>query len=100
MLILPYFASVQNAANRFMSLDNINPGPGRPSVDLSAIWEYRALDSLIPFRVSLANSLRFWRKRTSSRSEEHTSELQSRSDLVCRLLLEKKNSCAELVPGG
>src|SRR5207249_8033596 len=26
-----------------------------------------------------------------SRSEEHTSELQSRFDLVCRLLLEKKN---------
>src|SRR5206468_10049614 len=26
----------------------------------------------------------------SLRSEEHTSELQSRSDLVCRLLLEKK----------
>src|SRR5947207_9717332 len=25
------------------------------------------------------------------RSEEHTSELQSHSDLVCRLLLEKKN---------
>src|SRR2546421_2831065 len=25
-----------------------------------------------------------------ARSEEHTSELQSRSDLVCRLLLEKK----------
>src|SRR5438132_198784 len=28
---------------------------------------------------------------TISRSEEHTSELQSHSDLVCRLLLEKKN---------
>src|SRR2546428_9774043 len=28
--------------------------------------------------------------RRASRSEEHTSELQSRSDLVCRLLLEKK----------
>src|SRR2546421_9482366 len=26
----------------------------------------------------------------TNRSEEHTSELQSRSDLVCRLLLEKK----------
>src|SRR3989440_7829979 len=26
-----------------------------------------------------------------TRSEEHTSELQSRSDIVCRLLLEKKN---------
>src|SRR2546428_7014762 len=50
------------------------------------------------------------------RSEEHTSELQSRSDLVCRLLLEKKKRCvlarcvtplagavaldAELVPRG
>src|SRR2546428_8662971 len=30
------------------------------------------------------------RKGYHSRSEEHTSELQSRSDLVCRLLLEKK----------
>src|SRR5712664_4395024 len=29
-------------------------------------------------------------QRFSPRSEEHTSELQSRSDLVCRLLLEKK----------
>src|SRR5690349_12381651 len=28
---------------------------------------------------------------TRARSEEHTSELQSRRDLVCRLLLEKKN---------
>src|SRR5439155_25282021 len=27
------------------------------------------------------------------RSEEHTSELQSRGHLVCRLLLEKKNAC-------
>src|SRR5206468_10219765 len=31
------------------------------------------------------------RRGWKSRSEEHTSELQSRSDLVCRLLLEKKN---------
>src|SRR2546428_10189565 len=30
------------------------------------------------------------RGRRRRRSEEHTSELQSRSDLVCRLLLEKK----------
>src|SRR5260221_3901703 len=28
----------------------------------------------------------------STRSEEHTSELQSHSDLVCRLLLEKKKT--------
>src|SRR5207247_6685167 len=31
------------------------------------------------------------RERAIHRSEEHTSELQSRVDLVCRLLLEKKN---------
>src|SRR5207249_10624988 len=31
------------------------------------------------------------------RSEEHTSELQSRFDLVCRLLLEKKKKVTELV---
>src|SRR5256712_7070167 len=30
--------------------------------------------------------------KSARRSEEHTSELQSRSDLVCRLLLEKKKS--------
>src|SRR5438105_6634042 len=29
-----------------------------------------------------------------ARSEEHTSELQSRVDLVCRLLLEKKNKAS------
>src|SRR2546430_11805493 len=31
------------------------------------------------------------RARLKARSEEHTSELQSQSNLVCRLLLEKKN---------
>src|SRR5437588_7520526 len=31
------------------------------------------------------------RRSRATRSEEHTSELQSHSDLVCRLLLEKKN---------
>src|SRR5260221_5361309 len=35
---------------------------------------------------------------TASRSEEHTSELQSHSDIVCRLLLEKKkNKLCQLV---
>src|SRR5438093_2663273 len=33
----------------------------------------------------------------SSRSEEHTSELQSLTNLVCRLLLEKKNISASAV---
>src|SRR3989442_10088283 len=33
------------------------------------------------------------------RSEEHTSELQSRPHLVCRLLLEKKNKQNYVIPG-
>src|SRR5206468_13123044 len=41
-----------------------------------------------------------WRGRSGRaswiRSEEHTSELQSRSELVCRLLLEKKNPWAPM----
>src|SRR3989440_2599187 len=36
-------------------------------------------------------------RRSPYRSEEHTSELQSRSDLVCRLLLEKKKE-SDVVP--
>src|SRR3712207_7472098 len=35
----------------------------------------------------------------AARSEEHTSELQSRQYLVCRLLLEKKRSPRPLAPG-
>src|SRR2546430_11288752 len=34
-----------------------------------------------------------------SRSEEHTSELQSQSNLVCRLLLEKKKHSCDSRPG-
>src|SRR5688572_32196146 len=33
------------------------------------------------------------RRSSGGRSEEHTSELQSQSNLVCRLLLEKKKNC-------
>src|SRR2546421_3227855 len=38
----------------------------------------------------MPETLRTPTTRPAARSEEHTSELQSRSDLVCRLLLEKK----------
>src|SRR5688572_31554953 len=34
----------------------------------------------------------------NARSEEHTSELQSQSNLVCRLLLEKKKKKTSLIP--
>src|SRR5256886_4107396 len=41
--------------------------------------------------MSIPKSCCFKSAITSCRSEEHTSELQSQSNLVCRLLLEKKN---------
>src|SRR3989442_9344245 len=44
---------------------------------------------LMRFAVARGHQLRQW---TADRSEEHTSELQSRPHLVCRLLLEKKNN--------
>src|SRR5260221_5474904 len=37
-------------------------------------------------------------KKFGARSEEHTSELQSHSDLVCRLLLEKKKHIIQWTP--
>src|SRR2546428_8229889 len=46
------------------------------------------------WRTTSKRSLQPWAEPSTPevvRSEEHTSELQSRSDLVCRLLLEKKN---------
>src|SRR2546428_1035646 len=56
---------------------------------------------LTGFKSALTRTINEWAKKdgllkkeefTLTRSEEHTSELQSRSDLVCRLLLEKKTS--------
>src|SRR2546430_5101824 len=43
------------------------------------------ISTIFPLKVSARNFF----TRTSARSEEHTSELQSQSNLVCRLLLEK-----------
>src|SRR2546428_6216990 len=46
---------------------------------------YRLNDLAVASRAEVAHVIPI-------RSEEHTSELQSRSDLVCRLLLEKKKT--------
>src|SRR5206468_7861879 len=65
---------------------NVSHGDGvYKSVDAGRTWK----------NVGLRDSRQIGRVRIDPRdpdvrSEEHTSELQSRSDLVCRLLLEKK----------
>src|SRR2546422_10835786 len=61
---------------------------------LSSPLSSRARRSLPLRRRSTPSARRRWAtrrlRRGSPRSEEHTSELQSRLHLVCRLLLEKK----------
>src|SRR2546430_4538909 len=47
-------------------------------------------DNLLPDSDSIRQRIRT--RFATNRSEEHTSELQSQSNLVCRLLLEKKNN--------
>src|SRR5690625_5408241 len=44
------------------------------------------------YEVKMRNLRRFIEEGNKVRSEEHTSELQSRGHLVCRLLLEKKKT--------
>src|SRR5256712_6841215 len=56
------------------------------------MFETRALMEYLEFKKydEVQSKALAERTRGDRRSEEHTSELQSRSDLVCRLLLEKK----------
>src|SRR2546430_9730000 len=64
-------------------LDGMLPDSERwYAVDLRRGETLKASASWIPPRRDIADH----------RSEEHTSELQSQSNLVCRLLLEKKNT--------
>src|SRR5690625_6966644 len=43
-------------------------------------------------KILMKNQIKIQHKCNNRRSEEHTSELQSRGNLVCRLLLEKKKN--------
>src|SRR3712207_7231228 len=52
----------------------------------------REHESLVGERTRLVNRIKSGLVRLGIRSEEHTSELQSRQYLVCRLLLEKKKT--------
>src|SRR5207253_10589657 len=54
-----------------------------------AVVSLKTSSDVIPAKFQV-KSLEEIKKEKMSRSEEHTSELQSRGHLVCRLLLEKK----------
>src|SRR2546427_8663196 len=62
--------------------------PSWPAIGPFQMWK---VPSFRPFLTSSIFALAS-AGTSSARSEEHTSELQSQSNLVCRLLLEKKKS--------
>src|SRR5690606_11257470 len=77
-----YFRPNENSikqANNFIKTVDLEPGDLPPVLDIEEMPRNQSMDSL---KTGL--------KRWLVQSEEHTSELQSRENLVCRLLLEKK----------
>src|SRR5690625_6248923 len=77
-------------------------GPGRREIGHGALGE-KPLEKVLPSEVDFPYTIRLVSEVlesngsssqasicSSTRSEEHTSELQSRGHIVCRLLLEKK----------
>src|SRR2546426_9840554 len=60
------------------------------SFDIAGLYAYHLAEHHTPAVHSLAPSQNVFLAAASQRSEEHTSELQSPCNLVCRLLLEKK----------
>src|SRR5437016_10147863 len=87
--LFPYTTLFRSSTVRFAGwISEALPGRARPAQPLPAIRPRRSSNPRI---VSLPQAVR--RKR----SEEHTSELQSLTNLVCRLLLEKKNDTIHFI---
>src|SRR5947207_7488724 len=72
-------------------LSNASPTPINPAVGAIYLNNGTAnpFASVAPVDIPAAQFSGYGRSVALGRSEEHTSELQSHSDLVCRLLLEK-----------
>src|SRR2546429_2872597 len=89
-------SDLYNNSRRFASTGRIPPKMNLPRRDCSAVLLGRGTRMLLfassagGYRTPFLGSQEPCSLRT--RSEEHTSELQSRLHLVCRLLLEKKKT--------
>src|SRR2546429_3122587 len=78
--LFPYTTLFRSIWGRLRRTRSALPPPG----EIKKRWTFCCIES----------SGAYW----SPRSEEHTSELQSRLHLVCRLLLEKKNNTQSTRP--
>src|SRR5690606_29509591 len=74
-------------------LDDLQPVSDAATVRrmIATVRTIHVAEAVKEYTVNLVNATRESRELRLGRSEEHTSELQSRENLVCRLLLEKKN---------
>src|SRR5260370_23405058 len=86
----PYRPGTAAMSSRLVTTDTPNPQPlpsKNPELRLDAAFCSGVSWSVV---MSSTDSLDRIRELSCLRSEEHTSELQSHLNLVCRLLLEKK----------
>src|SRR5258707_11083122 len=73
---------------------SLNTGSARLSAGFEGSVDIRyCVEKFRPFQRNIGCQLNLRNRLITGRSEEHTSELQSRQYLVCRLLLEKKKKC-------
>src|SRR5690349_22479063 len=100
-MILPNFFYSQRPAHLELPSFPTRRSSDLPRIDAREPRRQAAVDHRARERVRVGSKQRKERRQpgagqlplaVGARSEEHTSELQSRRDLVCRLLLEKKKN--------
>ena len=89
-LPLPFLDDAHQGLVRHFGLSGFRPGQAEV---ISAVLSGR--NAVVVMPTGAGKSLCY---QLPARSEEHTSELQSQSNLVCRLLLEKKKNAALIDP--
>src|SRR2546429_5583957 len=87
---IPTGSTNLRGANGLLLPAGLEPGSGSTDLFLAANWTYTGLFNIRRLVADEDFHAALRTQGTEKRSEEHTSELQSRLHLVCRLLLEKK----------
>src|SRR5690554_7182910 len=90
--LFPYTTLFRSLSEGLQAATYSNYGQARRHFgDMWARPQWRSICAALETILPVPEGARLWR------SEEHTSELQSRPHLVCRLLLEKKKKLSHLI---